>query len=365
MRRDWVAVCLLVSAMVAVPQAFARGCKPDVVREDRITKERIRVWTQVLSETSFLGSLVKTSQTTVIATAGRYGSVNAINLEIQKREESAQNAAFESAWRGAAGKPILFGIKGGAPIELTITDVGNDARVAQGLFAAKGVTTIVLSAAVSNATLARLQPILTTKMIDAVRVVLSGDVRLEFAVDEDNGEDLMNKFGCFYRSFADDGVDLSRTVAPDAGSVAGGGGAPSPAVGQYVVRSRPGSFAELRADGTFRVTQRGQSIDGTYKIEGDTLTLTSPRIRRPLVGRLVGHTIVDDEGLVWEQETPKAAAPQLTPEQIIAMVNAKVSDDIVVTTIHASSLAFSVTPDVLIKLKTAGVSDTVLRALAP
>jgi hypothetical protein len=46
------------------------------------------------------------------------------------------------------------------------------------------------------------------------------------------------------------------------------------------------------------------------------------------------------------------------------MVAAKLADDIIITAIRNSSSKFDLTPDALIRLKTAGVSDEVIRAMA-
>ena len=50
-------------------------------------------------------------------------------------------------------------------------------------------------------------------------------------------------------------------------------------------------------------------------------------------------------------------------DQIIQMVTAKVADDIVIKTIQNSTSMFELSSENLIKLKTAGVSDTVIRAM--
>jgi hypothetical protein len=106
---------------------------------------------------------LRTSEISVFATVGRYGTLNAINIEIQKREESATNAAFESACRGAVGKQFYFGFKNGDPVAFVVTEVGNEAKVQQGLFSAKGVTTVVLSAVVQDNELATLRDALTSR----------------------------------------------------------------------------------------------------------------------------------------------------------------------------------------------------------
>lgn len=60
---------------------------------------------------------------------------------------------------------------------------------------------------------------------------------------------------------------------------------------------------------------------------------------------------------------PAKSATPLTIDQIIQMVSAKLADDIIITTIQNSSSKFDLTPEALIKLKGAGVSDAVIRAM--
>jgi hypothetical protein len=56
-------------------------------------------------------------------------------------------------------------------------------------------------------------------------------------------------------------------------------------------------------------------------------------------------------------------ASQLTIDQIVQMVTAKLPDDIIIMTIRNSTSKFDLTPEALIKLKTNGVSDAVIRAM--
>ena len=102
-------------------QSWAQDCKPNVSRDDKITKQHVNVWVQEMYATSFLSSVVNTSEVGITATVGRYGSLNAINLQIQKKEESATNAAFEAAYRGAKGNPFYLGLKNGEPVPLVVT----------------------------------------------------------------------------------------------------------------------------------------------------------------------------------------------------------------------------------------------------
>lgn len=66
------------------------------------------------------------------------------------------------------------------------------------------------------------------------------------------------------------------------------------------------------------------------------------------------------------QQAPFLAAQQeqaLNNDSIIKMVKAQLSDDVIVTTINASPGAYDTTPDGLIALKQAGVSDKVIAAI--
>jgi hypothetical protein len=369
-----LATCVLMFCFPSSP-AWAQNCKPDVSKEDKISKERIDIWAQVLFSTSFGSSLMSTSEMSVTATIGRYGTLNAVNLELQKREESATNAAFESAFRGAVGKPFYFGFKNGDPAAFVVTEVGNNAKVQQGLFAAKGITTVVLSAVVDDKELATLRDALTTRPIDAIRMVLAGDVRIEQSVNDKNGRKMMEKFSCFYQSLDKRGIVLSPASSQNpSGQPAAAGDTSMPprdyaasATGKYVSKNNSRDFLELNPDGMFSLSHDGKSIGGSYNVQGDKLNLTIQQNNKSLTIslRFVNDTLIDPDGVVWEKQAgPQKSAPtQLTIDQIIQMAGAKLPDDVIIATIRKSGSKFDLTPDALIRLKNAGVSDAVLRAM--
>ena len=85
----------------------------------------------------------------------------------------------------------------------------------------------------------------------------------------------------------------------------------------------------------------------------------------------------DSDGIVYEKaadapkppaaaaaDAPKPPAAAVTIDQIIQMVGAKLPDDLIITTIRNSGSTFDLNPDILIRLKTAGVSDAVLRSMS-
>ena len=61
--------------------------------------------------------------------------------------------------------------------------------------------------------------------------------------------------------------------------------------------------------------------------------------------------------------TQKAPSPQITIDQIIQMVEAKLSEEIIINAIRNSGSKYDLTPETLIKLKTVGVSDAIIKAM--
>lgn len=68
-------------------------------------------------------------------------------------------------------------------------------------------------------------------------------------------------------------------------------------------------------------------------------------------------------GCVTRTYTVNTPPPGPSLDQVQAMVQAKVSDSVIVSQIQNSSTRYSLTADQIITLKQAGVSDTVLNAL--
>lgn len=373
MRQNLISVHIfMLVCCFSTSQAWAQDCKPNVSREDKITKERIDIWTQSLFSTNFGSSLMSTSEISVFATVGRYGTFNAVNIEIQKREESATNAAFESAYRGAVGKQFYFGFKNGDPVAFVVTEVGNEAKVQQGLLSAKGVTTVVLSAVVQDNELATLREALTSRQIDSFRIVLSGDVRIEKSVNDNNGKKLMEKFSCFYQLLDKRGINLSavagsRTSPVDTSVIDTSVDYSKSAAGKYVNQKNRTEYIELKPDGTFYVQRKTSGYAGKYEITGNIITTVLPDGR---AGRdkIQADAIIESDGTIWAREggspaTSSAPSEVLTNEEVIWLTLAKLPDSVILTKIRNSTCKFDVSTDGLIKLKQAGVSDAVIQAM--
>ena len=360
MTQGLVAALLLGTMTVSI--TCAQSCKPNVSRQDKITKQRIDIWTQVLNSTSFGASVIGTTDVGITATVGRYGTVNAVNLQIQKKEESRAKVDIESPYRAAVGKPFYFGFKSGPPLAFMVTEVSNAARVG-GVITSKAITTVVLSAVVSDADLLTLRETLTTQPIDAVRIELAGDLRIEKSVSEGNGRKMMENFQCFFQYLAS--ANLPQAIPPSAPEATAVQASALKAVsGRYVNKNAAGDSIELSPNGSFVLSQSGQIINGTWKIQDGAISLASARFRGQPKAKVVGETLVDDQGITWERPTEsQSAAGSLTVDQIIQMVGAKLPDDIIISAIRGANKKIEVTPAALIKLKAGGVSDDVLRAI--
>jgi hypothetical protein len=381
-------VAAFIVALCASSETSAQSCKPEYSTQDKISKEQTDVWSQVLYKTSFGGSLMGSSEVGITGAVGRYGASNAVNLQIEKKEESKVNATFESQFNAQEGNRFSFGFKSGDPLTFVASDASNDTKTG---FMRSLVTTVVLSAVLADEEIAAMRETLTKKPIDALRVQLAGGVIIDQTVSEKNGQQMMAKFNCFFQA-----MDKAAASPPTG----------DPALRPLVVRvdsasrreyaafapimfRKPGATAftlspayfSFNVDGTFLASWDNGNHHGKYRVHGDTLTMQLLYTQGPaknskiFTGLLSENGFVEEDGTVWEimpgqarktaTQPKKASATALTADQIIQMVAAKVPDDVIITTIRNTSSKFDLTPDLLIKLKKAGVSDAIVRAMAP
>jgi hypothetical protein len=168
-------------------------------------------------------------------------------------------------------------------------------------------------------------------------------------------------------------------------AIAGGSGKTAPttaaAASVFVSNDNPTDILTLNADSSFRLTERGRQFGGKFEWSGDTLTLIVGRQR--MAARLVGETLTDNEGKLWTRRVqpevaaaavgsaPPAQAPASTRASgevianadIVKLVQAKLSDAIIIAKIKSSLCRFDLSTDALIKLKDANISDSVIQAM--
>jgi hypothetical protein len=348
-----IVICVLMFCF-SPSHTWAQSCKPDGSGQDKLSKQQFEYWFKTVS----------TSGVAITVFVGRSGFANWVDVQIDKQEAAAtSNTEFQSPLHAEKGNQFYFGLKSGEPLTFVSTSVSNNAHVSgsflAGLTGKNLYTKVVLSAVIQDKDMATLKDTLTRKQIDAVRIVLAGDVVIQASVSDKDGMKLMEKFGCFYQSLDKKGIDLTAPdpppVPPTDPSIAG----------KYTRKNKASDYIELKPDGTFSLQEDGVSYGGNYNAQGDTLTIQvshGPAAK----AHVSGNTLAFSDGSVYEKQTEPqkaAATAQLTIDQIIQMVAAKLPDDIIIKTIQNSGSKFDLTPEVLIKLKTAGVSDAVIRAM--
>lgn len=345
-----VATCVLMFWLSSF-QASAQNCKPDISQMDKISKQQQDFWFQTIVRSD------------VAITVWLRSSANGNSVAVQiDKQEAAQttNTQFQSALRAEKGNQFYFGLKNGEPTAFVATTVENETKVSGSFMAGFSgrnlYTKVVLATSVQAKDLAALRNALSQKQIDAIRIILAGDIRIDKSVNDKDGKKLMEKFACFSQSLDKKPQSIPLEAVPPS----------DPSIlGRYVRKGKNTDYVELKSDGTFSLQQDGKEYSGSYRAQADTITVqvsNGPTSK----ASISGNTITDSEGIIWEKQTEPqkpAATTQLTIDQIISMVAAKLPDDIIITTIQKTSSKFDLTPDVLIKLKTAGVSDAVIRAM--
>lgn len=72
--------------------------------------------------------------------------------------------------------------------------------------------------------------------------------------------------------------------------------------GKYVSQSKPSDFLELKADGTFYMGDKAIGVTGTWKINGNTVTLTFDALPIATQATLEGDTLTDPDGIEWVKQ---------------------------------------------------------------
>lgn len=319
------AVCVLICSSPAVLKG-ADKCEPDVSKVDRITKQQQVVWTQALAVTSAGAEFWGSKSVRMAIGIGRYGSSSAVTLEIVRVEASGVSASFDTSLRAVKGSRFFIGFRdGGEPLSFVATDVANETKARSEILdfgKGKIVTSVFLSSTLTAEALAAMRESLTTREIDAIRVKLAGDLVFETGLNQKAGRTVMEKFQCFF-----DAMDRTVALASDPGIAS--------ARGRYLRKGKDSDYLLFNPDGTWSVLQDGHTARGTYEVEGEVISLISPK--KKLLGRvtLLPDAIKDDDGIIWEKQldSSKVDAPTadttvtlrlgMTPEQVEAVQGGK------------------------------------------
>lgn len=84
--------------------------------------------------------------------------------------------------------------------------------------------------------------------------------------------------------------------------------------GKYIRQGKSSDFIELYPDGAFSILQDEKISAGKYGVQGDAITWTAPWIAQGQSGaHIIGNTIKDDDGSVWEKQVEPQKATVADP----------------------------------------------------
>lgn len=196
--------CAFLLLFLSTSNLSAQNCKPDYSQKDKIENKQVDAWMCELYETSLGGSMLRTSQVSITFSIGRMENSNFIQLHLQKKEESAQNALFESTLKGAKGDEFYLAIKDSDPLKFVADQATNQTKANS--FSRKLVTTVVLSSYISDNDLKAIKDVLTKKLINATRIKLENDLIIDQQVKDKNGKKAMEKATCFFNYLQEKGL---------------------------------------------------------------------------------------------------------------------------------------------------------------
>jgi hypothetical protein len=88
--------------------------------------------------------------------------------------------------------------------------------------------------------------------------------------------------------------------------------------GKYVSEENPNDYLELRRDGSLFLQEKGVTLEGKYRVDGDEITLSMSFLgfSVPTKGRVVGNVIIDKDGEKWVKGavTPTKTTITIVPD---------------------------------------------------
>jgi len=130
----------------------------------------------------------------------------------------------------------------------------------------------------------------------------------------------------------------------------------------YTNYQSPSDEIQLRADYTLSLQEGGQTYQGTFQVNGNSLAIKVNETANSAT--LDGNKLIDASGQTWILKDPSASAdPVLRNEDVIKMAKAGLEESLILAKIGGSKCQFDTSTDALIQLKQSGVSPAVVRAM--
>lgn len=180
---------------------LGQKCTPDFDEKDKITKEEQVMFYHQVYETGLGNALINSSEVNITIIIGKFADTVSIGFRIEKQEESAQNAHFESAYKGAKGNQFLLGFKDAKPLNFITANVYSLTKMNN--ITGKLVTVVILWSPIKKQDVAAVLETLANNQVDAVRGIFENNIVVEKSIKEKHGEKLMKKMVCF-KSFLND-----------------------------------------------------------------------------------------------------------------------------------------------------------------
>jgi hypothetical protein len=134
----------------------------------------------------------------------------------------------------------------------------------------------------------------------------------------------------------------------------------------YVSTQTPADQIQLNADNSFSLQEAGQTYQGTFVANGNTMELNISGGTKT-TATIQGNNLTDSGGQKWvlrEQSAGTASVGQmLKNEDIVKMAKAGLDDALIIAKIASSKCQFDTSIDALIQLNQSGVSAAVLKAI--
>ncbi|MBS1686931.1 MAG: DUF4468 domain-containing protein [Bacteroidetes bacterium] len=194
MKTNFILLFLMIASALQ-----AQNCKPDLEKQDKISKMDNIAWQAMLYESGIGNSFINTSDWYISMQFGRYGNNDLLTIFIDKYEESAQNASFESQYRGQEGQPIYLAFSQGEPLSLIVQNTSTTSKMNNLL--GKLVTTVKLGVFLTPDKIDMFKKALENGALTAIRLQFANKMQMEKDVKASRAKVLTEKFNCFYEYY--------------------------------------------------------------------------------------------------------------------------------------------------------------------
>lgn len=282
-------------------------------------------------------------------------------MNATKAEQYTFDVPYEKVWAAANRTAQTFARIGGRAVVSVDTQTGKiqNGKISQDGTIGLGDTSWLDECLIQ---MTRLTSTLTNVMV-ARKVVEKNSVNHQWKTYMSNGKVERWLLTQIEDEIKNDGADYSQS-----------------APGKYIRENQKEEYFELKPNGTLNLHQGGKDYEGQYEVAGNIITFVLGKHRVVSRGKVQSGIIIGPRGDRYVKEggapetlssplpAPVTSSAPISPEiltnaEVIRMVAAKLPESLIITKIRSSTCKFDTSTDALIRLKQAGVSDSVLQAM--